>query len=160
MNIVGGVRAAGAGQNHSLAVKKNGTVWAWGRNGSAGLLGNGGTDDSAVPVQVVGLNEGRRGRRQLDAQPGTALRWAWGGNGNDSGQLGDGTMTTSLVLVQVSGLTNIVAIDAEYAQSFALGSDGTHWAWGENGWARSETEARSTSYRRSRRGRRWGSRTG
>jgi alpha-tubulin suppressor-like RCC1 family protein len=38
------------------------------------------------------------------------------------------------VPVRVSGLTNVVASDSEYAQSFALASDGTLWGWGENGW--------------------------
>lgn len=132
-NIMGGVRAAGAGQSHSLAVKKNGTVWAWGQNG--GRLGNGDTADTATPVQVTGLANAvavAGSWTHSMALLGDGTVWAWGGN--DSGQLGNGTTASSLVPVQVSGLTNIVAVDAEYAQSFALARDGTLWAWGENAW--------------------------
>src|SRR5439155_19317829 len=41
-------------KGHSLAVKTDGTVWAWGWNGY-GQLGNGTITDSNVPVQVNGL---------------------------------------------------------------------------------------------------------
>ncbi len=33
---------------------------------------------------------------------------------------------------QVSGLTNVVAVDAGYYHSLAFKSDGTVWAWGSN----------------------------
>jgi alpha-tubulin suppressor-like RCC1 family protein/tRNA A-37 threonylcarbamoyl transferase component Bud32 len=39
---------------HSLAVKADGSVWAWGANWS-GQLGNGNTADSNVPIQVPGI---------------------------------------------------------------------------------------------------------
>ncbi len=39
---------------HPLALKADGTVWAWGDN-LYGQLGNGSNTDSSVPVQVAGL---------------------------------------------------------------------------------------------------------
>ncbi|HMC97419.1 MAG TPA: hypothetical protein VKG92_07200, partial [Flavobacteriales bacterium] len=45
--------ASGLGA-HSLAVKSDGSLWAWGNNG-AGQLGDGGTTGSPLPVQVSGL---------------------------------------------------------------------------------------------------------
>ena len=49
-----GVTAIAAGAYHALAVKNDGTVWAWGYNGK-GQLGDGTTTDRDAPVQVQGL---------------------------------------------------------------------------------------------------------
>ena len=51
---------------------------------------------------------------------------------NFAGQLGDGTTTSRATPVQVAGLTGIIQISANFAQSFAVKSDGTLWAWGYN----------------------------
>jgi hypothetical protein len=59
---------------------------------------------------------------------GTA--WAWGFNGY--GQLGNATMTDSLVPVQVTGLTNAVAAAAGQFHSVAVLADGSAVAWGAN----------------------------
>jgi len=48
---LGDVVAIAAGGYFSLALKSDGTVWAWGR-GFLGQLGNGDTSDSNIPVQV------------------------------------------------------------------------------------------------------------
>ena len=50
------VTAVAAGYRHSLAIKSDHTVWAWGYN-RFGQLGNGTGTDSSVPVQVTGLNQ-------------------------------------------------------------------------------------------------------
>jgi alpha-tubulin suppressor-like RCC1 family protein len=49
------VKAIAGGTYHSLALKNNGTVRAWGENQS-GQLGDGTYTNSAVPVTVSGLN--------------------------------------------------------------------------------------------------------
>lgn len=49
-----GITAIAAGAYHSLALKDNGSAWAWGYNGH-GQLGNGTKTDSATPVQVQDL---------------------------------------------------------------------------------------------------------
>ena len=41
-----------AGLYHSLALKQDGTVWAWGDN-DYGQLGDGTTEDRSTPVQVL-----------------------------------------------------------------------------------------------------------
>jgi hypothetical protein len=48
------VVAIAGGACHSLALKSDGTVWAWGRNGY-GQLGDGSTSDHWTPVPVIGL---------------------------------------------------------------------------------------------------------
>ena len=131
-----GVTAIAGGAGNGYALGSDGTVWAWGLN-TYGQLGNGTTTASGVPVQVSGLT----GMTAIagGAENGYALGpdgtvWAWGDN--TDGQLGNGTTTNSLVPVQVSGLTGVTAIASGSSNSglngYALGSDGTVWAWGSN----------------------------
>jgi alpha-tubulin suppressor-like RCC1 family protein len=47
--------AFGKGLGHGLALRSDGSVWAWGRN-DAGQLGDGSTATRLAPVAVVGLN--------------------------------------------------------------------------------------------------------
>jgi len=56
--------------------------------------------------------------------------WAWGDN--YSGQLGDGTTTERRTPVQVSGLTDVIAVTGGEGHGLALRADGTLWAWGDN----------------------------
>ena len=51
-----GIVAVAAGYAHSLAVRNDGTVWAWGANHSwSAQLGDGTSEDRHTPVQVSGL---------------------------------------------------------------------------------------------------------
>jgi hypothetical protein len=56
-----GVVAVSGGVGDTLALRRDGTVWAWGRNES-GQLGDGTTTPRAVPGQVRYLRGGDRGR--------------------------------------------------------------------------------------------------
>ncbi len=148
-----GVTAIAAGFYHSLALKSNGTVWAWGRN-NYGQLGDGLTGegyDSNVPVQVVGPTSGTyltgiiaiaaggtgnvgEGSHSLALRSdGTVWAWGW----NYYGQLGDGysgASSDSNIPVQVSGLTGIEAIAAGGWHSLAITNTGSVKAWGYNGY--------------------------
>ena len=53
-NQLTGVVSISAGAAFSVALKSDGTVWAWGFNGY-GQLGDGTTTSRPSPVQVVGL---------------------------------------------------------------------------------------------------------
>jgi len=120
------------GGAHSLAIKNDGTVWAWGR-GDLGQLGNGLNNDSKVPVQVKNLTNvlaiGAGGWHSL-ALKSDGTVWSWGSNAY--GQLGDGTKEHSNVPVQVLNLTNVIEISASIQHSLALKNDGTIRAWGWN----------------------------
>ena len=139
-----GVTAVAGGYFHSLALKSDGTVWAWGYN-SFGELGNGTYRNSNKPVQVSGLSGvmaiAGGGFHSL-ALKSDGTVWAWGNNGES--ELGNGTYTTIPPYgiakpVQVLGpggegyLTGVTAIAAGGDHSLALKSDGTVWAWGNNG---------------------------
>jgi predicted outer membrane repeat protein len=145
-NLSGIVHVSG-GYYHSVALKSDGTVWAWGRN-SFGQLGNGmsgsGTE-SAIPVQVgagiaafnthvVAVSAGSYHNLALTDD---GKVWAWGYNSN--GQLGDGTIVNSNVPIPVkvsSGgaqLAGIEQISAGEIHSVALTTTGAVLVWGNNG---------------------------
>jgi len=124
--------AIAAGGSHGLAVKADGTVWAWGLN-LTGQLGDGTTTNRTTPVQVSGLANAvavAGGASHSLAVRSDGTVWAWGLN--TYGQLGDGTTTNRTTPVQVSGLANVVAVAGGTHHSLALKADGTVWAWGLN----------------------------
>lgn len=98
------VTAIAGGYDHTIALKSDGTVWAWGYN-FYGQLGDGTSTDKNTPVQVSGLTGVTAiasGNDHTIALKSDGTVWAWGFNGD--GQLGDGTLTNSSTPVQVSGL--------------------------------------------------------
>ena len=124
------VIAIAAGYGHSLALKNDGTVWAWGFNGH-GELGDGTTQTRTTPAQVSGID----GVVKIAAGHGHSLAvkrdgtvWAWGLN--VAGQVGDGTTTDRLNPVQVNALSGITAVAGGRFHSLAMGDDCTVWAWG------------------------------
>jgi uncharacterized repeat protein (TIGR01451 family) len=124
---LGDALALSAGAFHSLALKSDGTVWAWGFNG--GRLGNGTGVESHVPVMASGLGGVvaiAAGDIHSLALKSDGTVWAWGSN------LGDGTNGSSTVPVQVSALSGVAAIAAGGLHSLAVKSDGTVRAWGAN----------------------------
>jgi alpha-tubulin suppressor-like RCC1 family protein/PKD repeat protein len=130
--------AIAAGDVHSLGVRGDGTVWAWGYN-TTGQLGNGNLDSIAapgrypLPAQVPGIESAISivaGRDHSLALRDDGTVWAWGWN--QFGQLGDGTTTNRAVPVKVDSLDEVVAIEASETHSMALRSDGTIWSWGLN----------------------------
>jgi alpha-tubulin suppressor-like RCC1 family protein len=130
-----GVTALAAGAVHTVSVKSDGTVQAWGYNGS-GQLGDGTTDNRTTPVQVTeltGVVAVTAGAQHTVALKSDGTVWAWGDN--RFGQLGVGTDDTAdkrTTPVQVTALTGIVAVSAGSQHTVALKSDGTVWAWGRN----------------------------
>jgi alpha-tubulin suppressor-like RCC1 family protein len=128
----GNIWTVATGQGQVIALRSDGTVWAWGENGS-GQLGDGTTTDRNAPVAVTGLTGVvaiAAGGAHSAAVKSDGTVWTWGENG--SGQLGDGTVTTRLTPVQVTGVTGVVALAAGTNHMLALKSDGTVWTWGGN----------------------------
>ncbi len=126
------VSAISAGGTHSLALRNDGTVWAWGANWS-GQVGAGPTSVTS-PVQVPSLSGILAVGAGYDFS--VALRndgtvWTWGENG--TGQLGnDSTMASSPDPVQVANLNGVVAIGAGDMHCLAVRDDGSVWSWGNN----------------------------
>jgi len=88
--------------NHVLAVAEDGSLWAWGGNGS-GRLGDGTTVQKETPVAIkpetkfVSVSAGEEFSFGLDEDGGL---WAWGNNSVN--QLGDGTSTARHTPVSVT----------------------------------------------------------
>ncbi|MCL5770489.1 MAG: IPT/TIG domain-containing protein, partial [Planctomycetes bacterium] len=129
-----------AGGNESAYVlTSSGIVEAWGDN-AQGQLGAGSTTNSDVPVTVslpsgvtatviaAGYEDG-----YAVGNSGTSV-YAWGDN--TDGSLGNGSTTGSDVPVTVSlslpsGVT-VTAVAGNTHSGYALESNGTIWAWGQN----------------------------
>ncbi|MBI2094179.1 MAG: chitobiase/beta-hexosaminidase C-terminal domain-containing protein [Candidatus Omnitrophica bacterium] len=127
-----GVKQVAGGGAHSLAVKQDGTVWAWGSN-RYGQLGDNSTTDRREPVPVAGLNNVSlvaAGTTHSLAIKTDGTVWTWGHN--RSGQLGNGTMTDSAIPVLIVGFSGVKALAAGDDFSVALKTDGTVWTWGDN----------------------------
>jgi alpha-tubulin suppressor-like RCC1 family protein len=127
------VLSVAAGQQFAVALKKDGTVWAWGDN-SHGQLGKGDNFPSSSPLQVPGPSSIVKvvaGGFHVLALRADGAVFAWGLN--SSGQIGNNSQIDSLVPVQVTGLPGAaVDITANIAQSWALLADGSVYGWGGN----------------------------
>ncbi|MBM2815382.1 MAG: C-terminal target protein [Ignavibacteria bacterium] len=123
---------SGGGAQHTLAIKSDGTLWAWGGN-AYGQLGDGTITDKNTPVQIgSGTNwvKVSCGGAHTLAIKSDGTLWAWGRN--IAGQLGDGTTTDKSTPVQIGTGTNWVVVSCAYGHTLAIKNDGTLWAWGWN----------------------------
>ncbi|MGE5329012.1 MAG: hypothetical protein ACM3KR_05875 [Deltaproteobacteria bacterium] len=124
--------SASAGGLHNLVLKKDGTVWSWGYNGS-GQLGNGAGKYLSYAVRIPSLSG--VGAISAGSSHSLALKkdgtlWAWGDN--SSGELGNNSTNSSSTPIQINGINNINKISAGCLFTLALKNDGTVWAWGDN----------------------------
>ncbi|MGC8626871.1 MAG: RCC1 domain-containing protein [Acidimicrobiales bacterium] len=126
-------QVAGGGYS-GYALGRDGSVWAWGDNLEGQLSNGGAAAASDVPVRVRGLSHVVALAASVNSayalgRDGTV--WAWGDNGQ--GQLGDARgPVESASPVQVGRLGQVTALAAGGFSAYALGRDGTVWAWGDN----------------------------
>ncbi|MCB0409597.1 MAG: T9SS type A sorting domain-containing protein [Flavobacteriales bacterium] len=116
-----------------LAIRTNGTVWAWGHNGS-GQLGIGNKIDQNLPQQVIGLDsivDVAAGAGHCLALRSDGTVWAWGSNSYGQITLADSVSDSTLpfIIDTLFGATNV---EAGAAFSLVLSGDSTIWAFGYN----------------------------
>jgi len=158
---IGNVVSVAAGFQHTLALRADETVWAWGfdnfwvaegnDNGASGALGAGyavGSTNSPIQTtnltQIVAIAAGDAFSLALDT---SGRVWGWGDN--EYGEIGNGVAsgvgfngTNTPILVQ--GVSNVIAIAAGASassgdinitgggHSIALTADKRVWTWGDN----------------------------
>ena len=121
-------------ENFSLALRTNGTLWAWGRN-NFGQLGQNDLINRSSPVQIGALTNWTNIAVGKD---GTCLAvnasgqlYSWGEN--IAGLLGQNDAINYSSPVQVGTLNNWSTVEGGYCRNFlAIKTDGTLWAWGDN----------------------------
>ena len=122
--------AVSVGTAHAVALKKNGTLWTWGKN-DKGQLGDGAKADRNSPAQVGTARDWAAvwaGDFHTVAQKKDGSLWAWGSN--QYGQLGDGTSTNRNAPVRVGNANDWTFVSAGAQSTAALKADGGLWVWG------------------------------
>ncbi len=122
------------GENHTAAIKTDGTLWAWGKNGN-GTVGDGTISHRSSPVTTAGggtnWKQVEAGSNHTAAIKTDGTLWTWGSN--IVGALGNGTTTArSSPGTTAGGGTNWKQVATGYYSSMAIKTDGTLWTWGNN----------------------------
>ncbi|KAL0207001.1 hypothetical protein P9112_012712 [Eukaryota sp. TZLM1-RC] len=125
------VKWISGGSGHVLALKKDGTVWAWGKN-SKGQVGDGTNQDKHEPVQVPFLDNivhvAASGDLSFAVTSGGFV-WAWGDN--YEGTLGTGSLRIkSFNCPSRIGLSDIQSIHASPRHVIAVTRSNTLLTWG------------------------------
>ena len=139
----------GGSSGSAFATKTDGTLWAWGANGT-GQLGLGNTTNRSSPVQVGALTDWSDAKISSNRSITLAVKsngtlWAWGLGGY--GSLGNGNTTSRSSPVQVGALTNWAEVSVGFGNVLAVKTDGTLWSWGfgvEGGLGQGNTTNRSS----------------
>jgi len=132
-----------AGHSHSLGIKSDGTLWAWGY-GSKGSLGLGNDNNQPTPQQVliqgkspeeqptwryVSAGGGEYGSHSAAITTNGEL-YVWGKN--HIGQVGNSTQTDQYYPVQIMPDTTLKGVVAAWDFTIAMSTDGEIFSWGSN----------------------------
>ncbi|WP_293889705.1 hypothetical protein [Flavobacterium sp.] len=127
-------REVSAGQNFTLAIKSDGTLWGWGQNSNLLGLGLGNLANQNLPTQIGNANDWltvSAGTIHSLAVKTNGTLWSWG-NGQ-FGQLGNGVFNSATPNVtQVGTATDWLKVSAGNRFSLAIKNTGTLWSWGWN----------------------------
>lgn len=130
--LLEGIRTVSVGRSHACAITTSGAVTCWGSNAD-GQLGDGTRERRLTPVAVVGLSSGfvavDAGAAHTCALRIDGLLKCWGANA--VGQLGNGSLTSSLVPVDV--LVGVTAFSVGTYHSCVVNESRSIQCWGQNG---------------------------
>ena len=138
------------GHYHASAIKTDGTLWVWGRNGIGSQLGINSIIDKSTPVTTF-----LGGTNWKQVSSGVAFSaaiktngnlWTWGNNSFVRLGVND-TATRSTPVTTILGGTNWKSVDCVGVNTVAIKTDGTLWIWGDNAYGQlgiNDITARST----------------
>jgi alpha-tubulin suppressor-like RCC1 family protein len=131
-NLGAGITQLALGDDHTCALRADGSVFCWGDNGS-GQLGQGNQTNLLAPTKVPITNVVQigAGNSFTCARRGDGTVWCWGFD--FSGEVGDGTAQfTVLSPVQVVGLPPSASLSVGAFDSCSVGTDLSIECWGYN----------------------------
>ncbi|MGC4041401.1 MAG: T9SS type A sorting domain-containing protein [Flavobacterium sp.] len=122
------------GENFTLALKADGTIWMWGVSFD-GIMGTGSGDDTTLqhPTQIgtdTDWTDISAGRHFVLALKNNGDLYGWGDN--DWGNLGNGNQTDVFAPTLIS--SSVRSFSAGYHHSTIVKTDGTLWGTGYNDW--------------------------
>jgi alpha-tubulin suppressor-like RCC1 family protein len=134
---IGNVISLAAGSDATLVVRRDGTVWGWGKNIHAVTPNGLNVESSLSPLRIPGLQNivavsiSGNGAHFL-ALDRNGKAWSWGLN--SSYQLGQGAKGHDSICspAMVEELDGVKAVAAGATHSLALLGDGTIRTWGRN----------------------------
>ena len=128
VKVLDSVAAVSVGQQFTLAIKNDGSLWAWGDN-YFGQLGDGTETHRDRPVKIMdNVIACAAGDDFAAAVKSDGTLWTWGYN--YFGQLGDGGTASRSKPKQV--MTGVRSVCASFSNCAAVTNDGTLWVWGLN----------------------------
>ena len=134
VKIMDGVLSVSVGFNFTMAIKTDGSLWAWGRNNTVGSLGDSTSEDRPSPVKIMdgvsSVSIGDGGHTAVIMTDGSLWTWGW----NTLGQLGNGVTDnrTGVISVPSKIMDGVASVSLGARFTMALKTDGSLWAWGGN----------------------------
>ena len=132
VKIMDDVAHVSAGVWITMAIKTDGSLWAWG-GGSEGQIGDGAREIRNSPVKIMeDAAYVSVGGAHVTAIKTDGSLWAWGWNRR--GQIGNGAVMDaySSYSSPVKIMDGVSAVSAGDEHTIAIKTDGSMWAWGKN----------------------------
>ncbi|MFD2256594.1 hypothetical protein ACFSSA_07900 [Luteolibacter algae] len=124
----------GSGENFTLALDDQGTLWGWGANNYGQISKDSSRFLKPVRVELPGpVSRFACGNTHALALGRDGKLWAWGTNSyGELGQNHDDPVTGFVEIVKPAGMQNVRTLAAGEHSSYAVDVAGKMWAWGYN----------------------------